>query len=78
MEVSATLKITKADGLGTQGNREIVTDTFVDFLKQQGMKEFHVWTVDIPADARYFQTLGAIGITTNCPAFIRSAIIEAK
>ena len=34
MEVSATLKITKADGLGTQGNREIVTDTFVDFLKQ--------------------------------------------
>ena len=37
-------------------------------------KPVHVWTIDEPADARYFADLGAIGITTNKPAFIRSSL----
>ena len=77
-EVSAALKKTDADGLGTQGNREIVTAAFIDALKQQGMKEFHVWTIDEPADSRHFKNLGAVGITTNRPAFIRSALNDGK
>jgi glycerophosphoryl diester phosphodiesterase len=33
-----------------------------------------VWTVDAPDDARVFRDLGAMGITTNRPAFIRGAL----
>ncbi len=70
-DVVAGLKNSKADGLGTQGNREIVTEAFVETLKAHGLKEFHVWTVDLPEDASYFKKLGAMGITTNRPGFIR-------
>jgi glycerophosphoryl diester phosphodiesterase len=70
-EVVAGLKKSKADGLGVQGNREIVTASFVETLRTHGLKEFHVWTVDLPEDASYFKSLGAMGITTNRPAFIR-------
>ena len=69
-----TLKTSGADGLGTQGNREVVTEEFIAQLKAGGMKEFHVWTVDDPRDAEFFQKLGAIGITTNRPAFIRESL----
>ena len=72
-EVAKTLKATSADGFGTQGNRAIVTPKFIETLRQRGLKEFHVWTVDDPEDARYFQSLGAIGITTNKPAVIRES-----
>lgn len=70
-EVADGLKSSLADGLGTQGNREIVTPEFLAQLKSRGLKEFHVWTVDDPQDAAYFQKLGAFGITTNRPALIR-------
>lgn len=73
-EVVDTLRETGADGLGTQGEKTIVTKKYVTDLQARGLKEFHVWTIDDPADARYFQALGAIGITTNRPAFIRSAL----
>jgi glycerophosphoryl diester phosphodiesterase len=71
IEVVNGMKKSKADGLGTQGNRGIVTEAFVEALKVHGLREFHVWTVDLPADANYFKKLGAMGITTNRPAFIR-------
>jgi glycerophosphoryl diester phosphodiesterase len=74
LEVVEGLRISRADGLGTEGNRGIVTKDFLSDLTKQGLKEFHVWTIDDPADARFFQSLGAYGITTNRPAFIRQAI----
>jgi glycerophosphoryl diester phosphodiesterase len=77
-EVAEALKSTGADGLGTQSNRDVVTPEFIAGLKSQGMKEFHVWTVDKPDDARYFMELGAVGITTNRPAFIRAALEAPK
>jgi glycerophosphoryl diester phosphodiesterase len=70
-EVVNGLQTTKADGMGTQGNREIVTPEFIANLKEKGLREFHVWTVDLPEDANYFRRLGAMGITTNRPRFIR-------
>lgn len=73
-EVAKMLKTCGADGLGTQGNRAIVDEAFIAKLKSEGMKEFHVWTVDSPEDAKYFQKLGAVGITTNRPAFIREEL----
>jgi glycerophosphoryl diester phosphodiesterase len=73
-EVAATLKSTGADGLGTQGNREIVNAEWAESLKKTGLKEFHVWTIDAPEDAKFFQSLGVIGITTNRPALIRESL----
>ncbi|MEO8268127.1 MAG: glycerophosphodiester phosphodiesterase [Aureliella sp.] len=72
--VAQTLADCKADGLGTQGEPAVVTEEFIHELKKRGLREFHVWTIDDPVQARYFQKLGAIGITTNRPALIREAI----
>ena len=79
-QVAETLKACGADGLGTNGNRQVVDEAFIATLKGAGMKEFHVWTIDDPADARYFQELGASGITTNRPALIRESlgVLEAS
>jgi glycerophosphoryl diester phosphodiesterase len=63
-----------ADGVGLQGERAVVDQGFVDSLRAQGVKEFHVWTIDKPQDAIFFRDLGAVGITTNRPAFIRGAL----
>ena len=75
-EVVAGLRQSKADGLGTQGNREIVTASFIEKLKAHGLQEFHVWTVDLQEDAHYFRKLGAMGITTNRPGFIREQLAK--
>ncbi len=72
--IADTLAECKADGLGTQGERGVVNREFIEELKSRGMREFHVWTVDEPEDAKYFQELGAVGITTNRPAFLRAAL----
>lgn len=73
-QVSKTLQDCGADGLGTRGDRSVVTKEFIAELRAGGMPEFHVWTIDNPDDAKYFQELGAMGITTNRPADIRAAI----
>ena len=75
-EIAATLRQCRADGLGTKAERSIVDQQFIEELREKGMREFHVWTVDSPTDALYFQGLGAMGITTNRPALIRAALAE--
>ncbi len=72
--IAKTLSECKADGLGTQGQRAVVDREFISELKSRGLREFHVWTVDEPEDAKFFRELGAVGITTNRPAFIRAAL----
>lgn len=72
--ISKTLAQCNADGLGTQGEPAVVNEEFISELKKRGMHEFHVWTIDDPDQARYFQKLGAVGITTNRPGLIREAI----
>lgn len=73
-----TLKQSGADGLGTQGNRKVVDGHFLDALKSGQLREFHVWTIDEPADAVFYQSQGAIGITTNRPGLILNAIQPAR
>ncbi len=72
--IGQTISRIRADGLGSQARRKVVDDEFVHALDAAGVKEFHVWTVDDPADAQYFQSLGASSITTNRPEFIRRGI----
>lgn len=74
--IAATVKACGADGVGLQGRRPVVDRAFVERLSAGGVGEFHVWTIDLPDDARAFRELGAIGITTNRPAFIRECLAE--
>ncbi len=73
-EVAKAVKRSGADGVGMNGNREVIDASFIDALKQGGCHEFHVWTVDKPEDAQFFRDLGAVGITTNRPDVIRAAL----
>lgn len=70
-----TLKATGAQGLDVQGNREKVDASFVKELRGAGL-EFHVWTVNDPADAKYFQELGVDSITTDRPGYLRAELAK--
>jgi glycerophosphoryl diester phosphodiesterase len=72
-EILATLKRSKADGLGTEANREVVDAQFVRRLRSAGY-ELHTWTVDDPDKARHFRGFGVDSIITNRPAFIRERL----
>lgn len=74
--IAATVRATGADGVGMAGRREVIDRGFIGQLGSLGVREFHVWTVDAPVDARFFRDLGAMGITTNRPALIRDALSE--
>ena len=73
-KVVQTVQRLGVDGLGTDKKRQVVTADFLAELRKQGVKEFHVWTVDNPQDARFFAEQGAWGITTNRPLEIRRAL----
>jgi glycerophosphoryl diester phosphodiesterase len=77
-EVAATVKRLGADGVGMKAQRDVINEAFALELQECGCKEFHVWTVDSVEDAKYFQSLGAIGITTNRPGEIGNAIRDQE
>jgi glycerophosphoryl diester phosphodiesterase len=73
-QIARTVRRCGAAGVGMKGNRDLIDAAFIQRLARAGCPEFHVWTIDAIGDARYFQQLGAIGITTNRPAVIGAAI----
>lgn len=70
-EVIATIQRVGAVGYGSQAKPDYFDGAFVEELRAAGIGEFHVWTVDDAVVARFYQRLGAWGITTNRPKFIR-------
>lgn len=72
-EVVAVLKNTGATGLGTNGNLNVIDESFAKKVLNGGF-EFHVWTVNDPAEAQRFSELGVYSITTDKPALIREAL----
>ncbi len=76
--IAATVRRTGADGVGMKGERQVIDRDFIHKLHVGGVDEFHVWTIDSVADARFFQALGPTGITTNRPAFIRQGLTAAE
>ena len=76
-EVARTVQRCGADGVGFKGMTEVVDGEFVERLRAAGCGEYHVWTIDSESDAKYFQTLGVYGITTNRPRQIGLAIRQA-
>jgi glycerophosphoryl diester phosphodiesterase len=73
-QVAEFVKETGADGVGMKADRSVIDREFIQQLQQGGCREFHLWTVDSVDDAKYFQALGAIGLTTNVPGVIGPAI----
>jgi glycerophosphoryl diester phosphodiesterase len=73
-EVSAALKRINADGLDAQGNPDYFNAEFIRRLKDQGCKEFSVWTIDDPNVAKLYADLGAWSITTNRPGWLREQL----
>ena len=71
--VLKSLKNTRANGLGTQAQAEVVDREFVEGLRAAKCG-FHCWTVNDAAVAKQFQSLGVDSITTDRPLFIREAI----
>ncbi len=69
--VLETLAATRADGLGSSANLNVVDAVYADALRQAG-HELHVWTVDDPEIAQRMYAIGALSITTNVPATIRA------
>ncbi len=76
--IIATIRSTAADGVGMQGERQVLDAKFVETLTSAGCQKFHVWTIDSADDALFFQSLGACGITTNRPAFVRFSLSESS
>jgi glycerophosphoryl diester phosphodiesterase len=72
-DVLKTLARTKATGLGSHGNLDVIDGSFVETVRRAGF-DFHVWTVNDSETARTFRSLGAKSITTDRPAFIREAL----
>jgi glycerophosphoryl diester phosphodiesterase len=73
-EVIATVQRVGAAGFGSQSMPEHFDAEFVRQLQAAGIDEFHVWTVDDPEVARFYERLGAWGITTNRPGFLRAEL----
>lgn len=73
-QIAETIRTNGAEGVGMQGRRELLEPSFFAQLREAGVSEFHIWTIDDPQDAQFFKTQGTIGITTNRPAFIRESL----
>ena len=76
-DVIATIRRLGADGFGSEAKPEIFDEAFVRRLRAAGINEFHVWTVDEGAVGRFYERLGAWGITTNRPGFLRAELGES-
>jgi glycerophosphoryl diester phosphodiesterase len=75
-DVIAKIKQFNADGFGSQSKPDHFDAAFIAELRAAGIDEFHVWTVDEPAIAKFYAQLGPWGITTNRPGVIRHALCE--
>lgn len=76
IDVARTVRHCGADGVGMKGDLGIIDRRFIQTLRSEGCAEFHVWTIDDVAEAQYFKSLGAVGITTNRPAFIKDSLSQ--
>ena len=64
-EVIETLQRCGADGLDAEAVPEHVDAAFIERIRKAGFDEFHVWTVDDPEVARFYQRLGVRSITDS-------------
>jgi len=73
-EVSETVHRIGADGVGSKSLLKFVDQAFIEQYRKADEGEFHVWTVDDLEIARKYQKLGAWGLTTNRPGWLRAKL----
>lgn len=76
-EVIKTIKELRADGFGSQANPKVFDAGYIRTLRDAGITDYHVWTVDDGTTARFYQALGAYSITTNRPQLLRNVLFRA-
>ena len=76
-KVLKTLHECDATGLGCRADRAVVDGVFAAAVKDAGY-ELHVWTVNDPADARHWASVGVDSITTDRPKLVGDAIGVVK
>ncbi|MCA9245802.1 MAG: glycerophosphodiester phosphodiesterase [Planctomycetales bacterium] len=74
LDVAAALRRTQANGFGGQCHPDGFNASFVGALRAAGYSEFHVWWVNDVQAARFYQDLGALSLTTSCPAKLRAEL----
>ena len=72
-EVFQFLKLSLASGLGSQANKEVLKQSFIERLRQNQFS-FHCWTINDIETARHFTDLGVDSITTDFPKRIRDGL----
>jgi glycerophosphoryl diester phosphodiesterase len=72
------LQSSHADGLGAKAEGRVLDADFLKRLCGESYCDFHVWTVDDAEVARRYQKLGAWGITTNRPGWLRTQLQLAR
>ena len=72
-EVFQFLKLSLASGLGSQANKEVLKQSFIERLRQNQFS-FNCWTINDIETARYFRDLGVDTITTDYPKRIRDGL----
>lgn len=72
-QLIATAKRVHADGVDVQAVDEVVNAALVDAVHAAGL-EFHVWTVNDPAQARRLSAMHVDSITTDRPQLIRETL----
>ena len=72
-EVFQFLKLSLASGLGSQANKEVLKQSFIERLRQNQFS-FNCWTINDIETARYFRDLGVDSITTDFPKRIRDGL----
>jgi glycerophosphoryl diester phosphodiesterase len=77
-EVADTIQRIGADGFGSKAEPEHFDEAFIEHLRDSGCREFHVWTVNEPEVARYYQRLGTWSITTDRPGWLREQIEQRE
>jgi glycerophosphoryl diester phosphodiesterase len=76
--VAATIRRIGADGFGSKAEPKHFDAAFIEYLRDSGCREFHVWTVNEPDLARHYRQLGAWSITTDRPGWLRTQLDESK
>ncbi len=76
-EVLETLRLTGANGLGSKAEATAFDAEFIAAMRDGGIDEFHVWTVDDPDLARFYIDQGVWSLTTNRPGWLREQLGDA-
>jgi glycerophosphoryl diester phosphodiesterase len=70
-EIIAMIELSRADGIGVENRPNVVNEGFVTRLRDCGIRDIHVWTVNYSSEIASYGRLGVTSLITNHPALLR-------